>query len=56
MLEIVKNIAGVVATCSEFIAVVVILVGTIQAIGSPLMTFIHSKIAVDPLVVSESGP
>lgn len=51
MLEIVKNIAGVVATCSEFIAVVVILVGTIQAIGSPLMAFVHSKIAVAPLVV-----
>ncbi len=51
MLEIVKNIAGVVATCSEFIAVLVILVGTIQAISSPLMAFVHSKIAVNPIVV-----
>jgi len=37
MLEIVKNIAAVVATCSEFVAVVVILIGAVQAIVSPLI-------------------
>ena len=51
MLEIVKSIAAVVATCSEFIAVVVILVGAVQAIGSPLLAFMRTKIAVEPLVV-----
>jgi len=51
MLEIVKRIAAVVATCSEFIAVVVILIGAAQAIGSPLMAFARTKIAVEPLVV-----
>src|SRR3974390_1022357 len=31
MLEIVKDVAAVVATCTEFIAVLVIVVGTVQA-------------------------
>ena len=51
MVEIVKSIAAVVASCSEFIAVVVILIGAIQTIGALLMAFARSKIEVDPLVV-----
>ena len=51
MLETVKSIAAVVATCSEFIAVVVILIGATQAIGSPLKAFFRTKTNIDPLVV-----
>ena len=43
--------AAVVATGSEFIAVVVILIGAIQAISSPMMAFVRTNIAVEPLVV-----
>jgi uncharacterized membrane protein len=51
MVEIVKSISAVVATCSEFIAVVVIVVGGIQAIGSAVTAFIRSKTTVSPLLV-----
>jgi uncharacterized membrane protein len=51
MLESIKSVAAAVAECSELIAVVVILIGTIQAIGSPLMALVRRKIAVDPLLV-----
>ncbi len=51
MLETVKSIAAVVATCSEFTAVVVIVIGALQAIGSPLKTFVRARTKVDPLVV-----
>ena len=51
MLETVKEIAAIVAVCSESIAVVVIVVGAIQAIGAPLKAFARTKSSVDPLVV-----
>jgi uncharacterized membrane protein len=51
MVEIVKNIAAVVATCSELTAVVVIIVGAIQAIASVVAPFIRGKTFVAPLVV-----
>ena len=51
MLDSIKSIAAAVAECSELIAVVVILIGTIQAIGAPLMAFFRTKIAVGPLLV-----
>jgi uncharacterized membrane protein len=51
MIETVKSIAAVVATCSEFIAVVVIVIGAAQAIGSPINALVRAKIKVEPLVV-----
>src|SRR5271157_1821479 len=51
MLETVKGIAVVVATCSEFIAVVVIVIGAAQAIGSPLVALSRTKTTIEPLVV-----
>ena len=51
MLEIVKNIAAVVAEFSELIAVVVIVIGAAQAISSALKTFVRTKAKIEPLVV-----
>ncbi len=51
MLETVKGIAGVVATCSELIAVVVIVIGAAQAIGSPFQAFFRMKARIDPLII-----
>jgi uncharacterized membrane protein len=51
MVEFVKNISEVVATCSEFTAVVVIVIGGVQAIASAVTTFIRGKRLVRPLVV-----
>lgn len=51
MVEIVKTISAVVATCSEFTAVVVIVVGALQALGSMLKILIESKTSILPLVV-----
>jgi uncharacterized membrane protein len=51
MVEIVKSISAVVATCSEFIAVVVIVVGAFRALGSMVKTLIERKTAVSLLVV-----
>ena len=51
MLETVKEIAAIVAVCSESIAVIVIVVGAAQAIGTPLKAFASTKASVDPLVV-----
>ena len=51
MLENVKSIAAVVAEFSELIAVVVIVVGAAQAIGSPLMALAKTKATIEPLVV-----
>ena len=51
MLEFVKNVSTVVATCSEFTAVLVILAGGLQAIASAVTTFARDKILVHPLVV-----
>ena len=43
MLETVKRIASVVAEFSELIAVVVIVIGTVQAIATPLRAFVRTK-------------
>ena len=51
MLEIVKSIAAVVATCTEFTAVVAIVVGAAQAVGAGVMSFVRTKTPIDPLVV-----
>ena len=51
MLEVVKNIAAVAATCSELIAVVVIIIGAIQAMGPPLKGLFKTTRPIEPLVV-----
>jgi len=51
MVEIVKSISEVVATCSEFTAVVVIVIGAIQAMGSAVIGFRRANAPVVPLVV-----
>src|SRR6516165_1587767 len=51
MIESVKSISAIVATCSEFTAVVVIVVGALQAFGSVVKTLIEWKTAVSPLLV-----
>jgi len=51
MVEIVKAISATVATCSEFTAVVVIVIGALQALGSMIATLARSKGPVMPLVV-----
>jgi len=51
MIEIVKSISAIVATCSEFTAVVVIVIGAVQAIAFAVATFIRGKTLVAPLVV-----
>jgi len=51
MLEIVKGISAFVATISEFIAVVVIVVGALQALASMVLTLIQQHLPVAPLVV-----
>lgn len=51
MMEIVKSISAIVATCTELIAVVVIVIGAVQAIGSAVGAFIRTKKLVAPLVV-----
>ena len=50
-MEIVKDISAIVATCSELIAVVVITVGALSAIGSALAELLRTRVPVQPLVV-----
>ena len=54
MLEIVKNIAAVVATCTEFIAVLVIVMGTAQAVWSGVLPFFQNKTRVNPNAIFRS--
>jgi uncharacterized membrane protein len=51
MVEIVKNISALVATFSELTAVVVIVIGALQALGSMLKKLIEWKAAILPLVI-----
>ena len=51
MVEVVKSIAGVVATCSEFTAVVVIVIGAVQSITAAVREFLRVKTLIAPLVV-----
>ena len=49
-----KHISAVVATCSEFIAVVVIVVGALQAMWSAVHVAVQPGLRVEPLVVFRS--
>jgi uncharacterized membrane protein len=51
MVEIVKGISAIVATCCEFTAVVVIVIGALEALGSMVKTLFEWKAAVSPLLV-----
>ena len=51
MIELVKSISAAVATCSELTAVIVIVIGAIQAIGSAVTAFIRTKTLAAPLVI-----
>jgi uncharacterized membrane protein len=51
MIEIVKPISALVATCCEFIAVVVIVAGALQALGSMVKILIQWKTEILPLVI-----
>jgi uncharacterized membrane protein len=51
MVEVVKSISSVVATCSEFTAVVVIVIGAIQAIIAAVREFLRTKAPIAPLTV-----
>jgi len=51
MIGIVKSISAAVATCSEFIAVVVIVIGAIQAIASAVVDLLRKRAPLAPLVV-----
>jgi hypothetical protein len=51
MEEFVKNISGGIATCSEFAAVVAIVIGAIQAIISAVATLIQNKALAAPLTI-----
>lgn len=51
MVELVKSFSAVIATCSEFTAVLVIVLGGVQAIGSALVSLVRSKTPIAPLVV-----
>jgi len=51
MLEIVKDISAVVATCSELIAVIVIIIGAAEAIGSAVAGWFRARQPILPLVV-----
>jgi len=51
MVEIVKTISATVATGSEFIAVLVIVIGALQALASMMTALLRSQALVAPLVV-----
>jgi uncharacterized membrane protein len=51
MVGLVKNISAIVATCSEFAAVVMIVTGALQALRSVAATLIRDKKPVEPLTV-----
>ena len=51
MVEVVKSISAVVATCSEFTAVVVIVIGAIQAITAAVREFLRTKTPIARLAV-----
>jgi len=51
MLELVKSISSIVATCSELIAVLVIVAGALQALASMFLTLLQRHLPITPLVV-----
>lgn len=51
MVEVVKSISAAVATCTELAAVVVIVIGAIQAITGAVRDFLRAKTPIAPLVV-----
>jgi len=52
--EIIKHISAVVATGCEFVAVLVIVLGGIQAIGSAIRVAFRPGVRVEPLTVFRS--
>ena len=53
-MEIIKHISAVVATCCEFVAVLVIVVGAVQAIWPAFRVVVHTGLHVEPLKVFRS--
>jgi len=51
MTALVKSISAIVATFSELTAVVVIVAGALQAIGSTAAALMRTKTLIDPLAV-----
>jgi len=51
MVGLVKGISAIVATCSELTAVVVIMAGALQALGSVATALIRGKAPIEPLIV-----
>jgi len=54
MLAVVKEISAFVATCSELIAVIVIIIGAVQAISAAIGAYLRTRAAIAPLVVFRS--
>jgi uncharacterized membrane protein len=54
IVDLVKSISAVVASATEFIAVIVIVVGALQAITSLVAALVRRRIPVDPLAVFRS--
>jgi uncharacterized membrane protein len=54
IIDLVKGIAGVVASATEFIAVIVIVVGALQAIVALIAALVRRRIPIDPLAVFRS--
>ena len=53
-MEIIKHISAVVATSCEFVAVLVIVVGRVQAIWPAFRVVVHTRLHVEPLKVFRS--
>ena len=53
-MEIIKHISAVVATCCEFVAVLVIVLGAIHAIWPAFRVVVQSGMRVEPLTVFRS--
>jgi len=51
MTALVKSISAIVATCSEFTAVLVIVAGALRALGSTAAVLVRKKAPIDPLTV-----
>ncbi|HEX8816747.1 MAG TPA: DUF1622 domain-containing protein [Terriglobales bacterium] len=54
IVDLVKSISAVVASGTEFVAVIVIVVGALQAIAALVAALVRRKIPIDPLAVFRS--
>jgi uncharacterized membrane protein len=54
MVGFVKSVSAIIADCCEFIAVVVIVIGAVQATVSGVLQFTRGKGPISPLVVFRS--